>query len=216
MTSQDAFPADYFHRQDDSDDRLFYESARKVVHLDDHAIEILGELLLRTLPRRGVYLDLMSSWRSHLPEALRPQRVVGLGMNDEEMADNPQLESHIVQDLNRDTRLPFEDGVFDAVICTVSIQYLTQPIEVFAEVYRVLRPGGAFVVSFSNRCFPSKAVNIWLRMNDTQHLALVTRYFELSGAWAGLYAEHHIAPMVDPLYAVSARKPMSDFDDLAE
>ncbi len=216
MTSQDAFPADYFHRQDDSDDHLFYQSARKVVHIDEHAIEVLGELLTRSLPRRGVYLDLMSSWRSHLPEAIRPQHVLGLGMNEEEMADNPQLAEYVIQDLNHNPRLPFEDGHFDGVICTVSVQYLTQPIEVFAEVYRVLRPGGAFVVSFSNRCFPSKAVNIWLRMNDTQHLALVTRYFELSGAWAGLYAEHHIAPLVDPLYAVSARKPMSDFDDLAE
>jgi SAM-dependent methyltransferase len=213
MTSQSAFPVDYFRRQDDSDDRRFYVDARKVVHIDDHAIEKLGEVLARTLPRTGVYLDLMSSWRSHLPPSVKPTQVVGLGMNADEMADNPQLAEYVVQDLNRDPRLPFEDRQFDAVICTVSVQYLTRPVEVFTEVYRVLRPGGAFVVSFSNRCFPTKAVNIWLRMNDAQHLALVTRYFELSGAWAGLYAEQHTAPMADPLFAVSARKPMSDFDE---
>jgi SAM-dependent methyltransferase len=213
MTSQNAFPPDYFRRQDDSDDSGFYVAPRKVVHIDDQAIETLGDVLVRTLPRTGVYLDLMSSWRSHLPPALKPTQVVGLGMNGEEMADNPQLSEYVVQNLNRNPALPFEDRQFDAVICTVSVQYLTRPIDVFAEVYRVLRPGGAFVVSFSNRCFPTKAVNIWLRMNDTQHLALVTRYFELSGAWAGLYAEQHVAPMTDPLYAVSARKPMSDFDE---
>jgi SAM-dependent methyltransferase len=213
MASENAFPADYFRRQDDTDDSRFYVTPRKVVHIDDHAIEVLGELLTRTVPRGGVYLDLMSSWRSHLPAALKSKQVIGLGMNAEEMADNPQLAEYVVQNLNHDPKLPFADGQFDAVICTVSVQYLTRPVEVFSEVYRVLRPGGAMVVSFSNRCFPTKAVNIWLRMNDTQHLALVTRYFELSGAWAGLYAEQHVAPLTDPLFAVSARKPMSDFDE---
>jgi SAM-dependent methyltransferase len=213
MTQQDAFPADYFRRQDNSDDSRFYVSPRTVVHIDEHAIEVLGEVLARTLPRTGVYLDLMSSWRSHLPPVLKPSKVVGLGMNGEEMADNPQLAEYRVQDLNRNPQLPFDNNQFDAAFCTVSVQYLTRPVDVFAEVYRVLRPGGAFVVSFSNRCFPTKAVNIWLRMNDTQHLALVTRYFEMSGAWAGLYTEQHVAPMADPLYAVSARKPMSDLDE---
>lgn len=212
MTTQDAFPADDFRRQDDSDDHLFYVTPRKVVHIDDHAIKALGEVLTRTLPPGGVYLDLMSSWRSHLPPALKPKRVVGLGMNDDELADNPQLDKYVVQNLNRDPALPFEDHLFDAAICTVSVQYLTRPIEVFTEVYRVLRPGGVFVVSFSNRCFPTKAVNIWRRLNDTQHLALVTRYFELSGAWTGLQAERHSALLADPLFAVSARKPLSDFD----
>jgi len=79
--------------------------------------------------------------------------------------------------------LPFAEREFDAAVCTVSVQYLTNPVAVFAEVGRVLKPGARFVVSFSNRCFPSKAVNAWRTLNDQGHLALVTRYFELAGGW---------------------------------
>jgi SAM-dependent methyltransferase len=197
VTQANAFPPEYFGKQDSTDDDLFYVAPRKVVHIDDHR---------RLLPPGGVYLDLMSSWRSHLPDDLKPTRVVGLGMNAAEMADNPQLNKYVVQNLNRDPALPFEDGDFDAAVCTVSVQYLTNPLAVFREVNRVLKPGGVFIVSFSNRCFPTKAVNVWLATNDTQHLALVTRYFEQSGGWTGIEAHQAKRLMADPLYAVYGRK----------
>lgn len=203
------FPSEYFARQDESDDSIFYMLPRLVVHIDDHAINALKVVFRDILPPGGVYLDLMSSWRSHLPEELKPARVVGLGMNAAEMTDNPQLDKHVVHNLNLDPVLPFEDDVFDAVICTVSVQYLTQPVEVFQEVNRVLKPGGVFVVSFSNRCFPNKAVAVWLATTDNQHLALVTQYFEESGGWRGINASAK-RPSVpgthDPLFAVSALK----------
>jgi SAM-dependent methyltransferase len=125
-----------------------------VVHIDDGAIAALGQAYAELLPRAGTLLDLMSAWRSHLPpelEAATGLEVLGLGMNAEEMADNPQLERFVVHDLNREPTLPFRSEVFDGAMCAVSVQYLTRPIEVFAEVARVLKPGAPFVVSFSNR-----------------------------------------------------------------
>ena len=94
-------------------------------------------------------------------------------MNVEEMADNPQLTRSIVHDLNRDPRLPFGSEEFDGAVCAVSIQYVTKPAPAFQEVRRVLRPGAPFVVSFSNRCFSTKAVAVWVGSTDHQHLELV-------------------------------------------
>jgi SAM-dependent methyltransferase len=200
-------PPEYFARQDSSDDSLFYLAPRKVVHIDDSAIAALRDQFALLLPPGGIYLDLMSSWRSHLPDNLKPSRVIGLGLNAEEMRDNPQLDKYIVQNLNQTPALPFEDAAFDAAICTVSVQYLTRPFEVFREVNRVLKPGAPFVVSFSNRCFPTKAVAIWLSMTDAQHMALVARYFEDAGTWKNITAwQKPGGRSSDPLYVVSAVK----------
>jgi SAM-dependent methyltransferase len=209
MSSTSGFPAEYFQRMDDSDDGMFYAFPRKVVHIDDGAIAALREQFAMLLPKSAVLLDLMSSWRSHLPEGLNSRRVVGLGMNAEEMADNPQLDRYVVHNLNENPALPFEDGDFDAAFCTVSVQYLTQPIDVFSQVRRVLKPGGIFIVSFSNRCFPTKGVAVWQSLNDRGHLALVTRYFEESGGWRDITAWQKPGGGWrggDPLYIVHGRK----------
>lgn len=205
------FPPEFFDRQDPSDDAFFYSTPRKVVHIDDDAIASLTSVYTDLLPPGGVYLDLMSSWRSHYPDDLKPSRVVGLGMNAEELVDNPQLDKYIVQNLNKNPVLPYETDLFDAVTCAVSVQYLTNPVAVFAEVHRVLKPSGIFVVSFSNRCFPSKAVAVWLSTSDQEHIALVGRYFERAAAWQDLtalqtnptdgYPRH-----ANPLYVIFARK----------
>lgn len=150
----------------------------------------------------------MSSWRTHLPDGFRAVEVVGLGLNAEEMADNPELTGHVVHDLNQEPRLPFGGETFDAAMCAVSVQYLTHPLLVFREVHRVLRPGAPFVVSFSNRCFPTKAVAIWLDTSDQRHVALVRAYFAAAAGWVDLKAEDRSpGGDGDPLYAVWARKP---------
>jgi SAM-dependent methyltransferase len=200
------FSPDAYEREDDSADARFYGAPRKVVHIDDGAIAALGRLYGAVLPAGGRLLDLMSSWRSHLPGVVRAREVVGLGMNAAEMADNPQLTASIVHDLNRDPRLPFGDDEFDGAMCAVSIQYVLHPLWVFREVRRVLRPDAPFVVSFSNRCFPTKAVAVWLGAGDRQHLELVRAYFDAAGRWADV-TEEDCSPdgNGDPLYAVWAR-----------
>ncbi len=117
---------------DETDDELFYESPRFVVHIDDGAIEAVGEIYASRLPQGGAILDLMSSWRSHIPASVRPSRLVGIGLNRAEMEDNPALTEVIVHNVNREPRLPFPDETFDGVVMTVSIQYITCPIEVMA------------------------------------------------------------------------------------
>jgi len=200
-------PPTAYVRDDESPDPGFYVVPRKVVHIDDGAIAALGRLYAEILPRQGRVLDLMSSWRSHLPETLPAREVVGLGLNAEEMADNPQLTRHVVHDVNQDPRLPFEDEAFDAVTCAVSIQYVTHPLQLFREVRRVLRPDAPFVVAFSNRCFPTKAVAVWLTTGDDQHMTLVRTYFESSGGWTDVRAQDRSPDIdTDPLYAVWARR----------
>ncbi|HEU4367987.1 MAG TPA: methyltransferase domain-containing protein [Methylomirabilota bacterium] len=200
------FPPEAFAREDESPDGRFYGAPRKVVHIDDGAIAALGRLYADVLPGDGRLLDLMSSWRSHLPAGLPTREVVGLGLNAEEMADNPRLTSSFAHDVNRDPRLPFEDEVFDGALCAVSIQYVIHPVRLFREVRRVLRPGAPFVVSFSNRCFPTKAVAVWLSTTDPQHLMLVRSYFEAAGGWRDVKAEDRSPDGDrDPLYAVWAR-----------
>jgi SAM-dependent methyltransferase len=207
MAGDGLLPAEAYAREDGSSDAHFYAVPRRVVHIDDGAIAALGRLYAEVLPAGGRFLDLMSSWRSHLPEALRTGEVVGLGMNAEEMADNPQLTSHVVHDLNQAPQLPFADGAFDGAMCAVSIQYAVHPVLVFREVVRTLRPGAPFVVSFSNRCFPTKAVAVWLATTDRQHVELVRAYFEAAGEWIDIQDEQRSSSGDgDPLYAVWAFK----------
>jgi hypothetical protein len=171
-----AFPPDAFRRVDESADGDFYEAPRLVNHIDDYAIAAVGEAYRRFLPPGGEYLDLMSSWVSHLPPDLPRKRLVGHGMNEVELRNNPALDEYFLQDLNLNPDLPFEDGTFDGVTICVSVQYLTQPVAVFREIGRVLRPGCPLVVAFSNRCFPTKAVRIWTSLDDDGHARLIGAY----------------------------------------
>jgi len=194
-------PGHPFTRADPSDDALFYAEERKVVHLEPGAIEALRAFYGRLLLPGDAVLDLMSSWRSHLPAGLG--HVTGLGLNAAEMADNPQLDEYVVHDLNRVPRLPFPDASFDAVVCAVSVQYLVRAWDVFADVRRVVRAGGPLVVSFSNRCFPTKAVAIWLLGSDEEHVMLVRSYLEAAG-YGEIHAEVPPSPD-DPLFVVWGR-----------
>ena len=166
------FKPEFFRRLDDSDDEVFYLAPRFVTHIDDGAIAKVGAIYARLLPQGGIILDMMSSWRTHLTEHTRPARVVGLGLNQAEMEDNPQLTETVVHNVNANPRLPFDDAQFDGAIMTVSVQYLIHPLETFAEVGRVLRPGAPFIATFSNRMFPTKAVAIWANASEQQRVDL--------------------------------------------
>ena len=167
-------------------DDEFYAKPRFVDHLDATARQQLENLYGRLIPPGAEVLDLMASWKSHLPDRLELQSVAGLGMNKEEMDANPLLSDRRVHDLNLQPRLPYEDNRFDAVVCTVSVEYLIKPVEVFAEVNRVLKPGGRFIVTFSNRWFPPKVVRVWEGMHEFERMGLVLEYFLLSGGYRNL------------------------------
>jgi len=198
-------PANAFSRIDEGDDSAFYAPPRLVTHIDAAAIAALSGFYRSILPGGGVVLDLMSSWVSHLPEDL-PLDVIGHGMNAHELAANPRLTRWFVHDLNRDPHLPLPDGGCDAALCCVSVQYLQKPVEVFGEVRRLLRPGAPFVVSYSNRTFPTKSVAVWRSLDLDGRAALLRLYFERAGFSA--VTAHVLADgrHGDPLIAVVGRE----------
>jgi len=200
----DGFPPGFFDRGDPIDDAAFYAPPRFVTHIDDGAIAAVGTLY-DELGIAGDVLDLMGSWVSHFRAA--PARLTVLGMNAEELAANPQASTTVVHDLNASPRLPFGDDSFDDAVCCVSVDYLTRPVEVFRDVARVLRPNGPFVCTFSNRCFPTKAIRGWLYSSDEQHCEIVAEYFRRSGAFQEPVIDRRTPAghFGDPLFAVWGR-----------
>ncbi|MBN2242614.1 MAG: methyltransferase domain-containing protein [Acidobacteria bacterium] len=173
-----------FTRADEQDDALFYSRDRLVSHLDSLAsgtiVDLIDRLVVEENPE---ILDLMASWDSHIPARLRSCKINGLGMNETELKQNRDLSEYVVHDLNRDGRLPFPDGSFDVVLNTVSVDYMTNPVEVFREAARILKPGGLFLVVFSNRMFPEKAVKIWRESSEEERILLVEEIFRETGAF---------------------------------
>jgi SAM-dependent methyltransferase len=217
--STEFFSAHAFSRRDERPDQQFYDSPRLVQHIDDTAIEMVRHTYARFLTDDMHVLDLMSSWQSHVPKTLRLQRLAGLGLNAEELKRNTQLTEFILQDLNTRARLPFARDSFDAVLNTVSIEYLIDPVAVFKEVARVLRPGGLFVVTFSNRWFPTKSIRIWEELHEFERMGLVLEYFLRSGAFHHLntysirglprpHSDRYYPDQLfaDPVYAVWGQK----------
>ena len=194
-----------FEKDDLNDDARFYAEARLTTHIDDGAIAALTAFYRQTLPAGGVVLDLMSSCVSHLPGDVAYGEVIGHGMNAVELAANPQLTRWFTHDLNREAALPLESASVDAAMICVGVQYLQQPVPVLQDVRRVLKPGAPLVVSFSNRCFTTKAVALWLRLDDRGHAALVELY--LNSAGFSEVATHVLADgsRCDPLLAVVGR-----------
>ncbi len=199
------FPPGFFDRADPSPDAAFYRPLRLVTHIDDGAIAAVGALydeLGVGVDGNGEVLDLMSSWVSHFTTT--PHALTVLGMNDDELAANPQAQTRVVHDLNTDPTVPFPDDSFDAAVCCVSVDYLVRPIEVFGEVARVVRPGGKFVCTFSNRCFPTKAIRGWLSSSDAEHGEIVAEYFRRAGGFDEPVIERRTPAghVGDPLWAV--------------
>ena len=155
-------------------------------------------------------LDIASSWVSHYPkeDVWKGGKVVGLGMNEYELSQNPQLTEYKVKDLNDDPVLPFDDASFDKVTCVVSIDYLNKPLEIIRECGRVLKPGGECYISMSNRCFPTKAFRIWLNTNDLEHVFIVGSFFHYSELFDPASC-NDISPnpgRSDPMYVVRAKR----------
>jgi hypothetical protein len=201
MEQLPGLPDAAFDKADPSPDADFYGDPRFVTHIDDGAIATVTQAYRESLPPGGAVLDLMSSWVSHLPDDVTYASVVGHGMNQEELAANPRLSRWFVQDLNIEPGLPLDDAMFDGACLCVSVQYLQRPVDVFREVRRVLRSGGAFVVSFSNRCFPTKAVAIWQSLSPSDQQRLVGAYMRAAG-FTAVAAQAATPRDGDPLWVV--------------
>ncbi|HEX5455276.1 MAG TPA: methyltransferase domain-containing protein [Stellaceae bacterium] len=207
MDELPGLPEGAFARIDDGDDSLFYAEPRLVYHIDPRAVAALTAFYREALPEGGVLLDLMSSWVSHLPPEISYAEVIGHGMNAAELAANKRLDRRFVQDLNQDPALPLASASVDAAMICVSVQYLRRPVSVLREAARVLRSGAPIVISFSNRCFPTKAVALWRSLDDAGHAQLVESYLRHAG-FAPIEIRrlsHWIEDFSDPLIAVVGR-----------
>lgn len=209
MNDANPFPDVLFERQDESEDSLFYLQPRMVTHIDDATIKALTEYYAEVIAEKADFLDLMSSWISHLPEEKELGRVVGLGMNAEELAANARLDEWHTQDLNVDPALPFERDQFDVAAIVVSIQYLTRPTEVMTELKRVLRHNGQLIVAMSHRLFPTKAIRAFRELPPDDRIRLVQMYLDRAGFEQISYIDrspHH----ADPLWIVTGRCPKDE------
>ena len=216
------FTREDFRRLDESDDASFYDEPKLVEHIDEKAVKAATAYHTRLFSdvAKGRYgddthaidvLDLCSSWVSHYPTDRAFGRVAGLGMNAKELELNPQLTERTVRDLNKQPALPYADGSFDVVTCTVSIDYLTSPLKVVAEAARVLRPGGVLALVISNRLFFSKAVALWTGKDDEEHIYTVGGYMHYGGGRllsepAAVDLRPTRGKKEDPLYTVFATR----------
>jgi len=218
------FSWDAFDRLDNGDDNLFYKKDRFVSHLDSLALatveKVIGELIIEDHP---AILDLMAGWDSHIPERLKPSHVVGLGLNKQELKRNEMLTGTVIHDLNKEPELPFPANAFDVVLNTVSVDYMTNPVEIFRDVGRILKPGGLFLILFSNRFFPEKVVKVWQDAGEEERIILVEEFFTLAECFTdtSLFVSKgrprprddqyaHLDIPSDPVYAVYAEKKGGD------
>ena len=213
----DFFSDEPYLRADDSIDSEFYSRARHINHLDDAAQAQLKSVYKKLIPADCEILDLMSSINSHIDESLERKKITGLGLNRAELEANPLLDEIIIHDINNNQQLPFDDASFDITVCSLSIEYITQPSRLFDEVARILRPEGRFIISFSNRWFPTKAVQVWNNLHDFERIGLVMEYFIDSAHFGDINTyslrgvprpsnDKHNIPLSDPVYVVWANK----------
>lgn len=211
----DFFSGDAFQRADETIDSKFYSQPRHINHLDVAAQKQLKSVYNDLIPPHSEILDLMTSINSHIDDRLESKKIIGLGMNEEELAANPRLDEIVVHDINQQQRLPFEDASFDIIVCSLSIEYITRPSRLFDEVARLLRPGGRFIISFSNRWFPGKAVQVWKNLHDFERIGLVMEHFIASAHFGDINTwslrgiprpanDKHNIPLSDPIYVVWA------------
>jgi len=216
-------PAQYLNgksleRLNSSPDPDFYKTDRFVDHIDVKAQDNLARIYNKILKPEDKILDLMAGWKSHLPQHKKFLSVHGLGLNINELKANKQLTEYSVQDLNNISDLAFEDQAFDAAVCSLSVEYLTDPDPVFKEVARVLKPGGIFAVAFSNRWFEEKSIQIWKELHDFERMGLVTEFFLASKRYESIsttsirgyprpYDDKYALELMysDPIYVVSGK-----------
>jgi SAM-dependent methyltransferase len=201
MEQLPGLPKTAFEKVDPTPDAAFYAQPRFVTHIDDQAIAMVTQAYRELLPPDATVLDLMSSWVSHLPEEIRCPSVIGHGMNAEELSANPRLSRWFIQDLNINPMLPLDDGSFGGACLCVSVQYLQRPKEVFHDVLRTLQPGAPFIVSFSNRCFPTKAVAIWQALSGPDQQRLVAAYMNAAG-FTDIITQGRTPTRGDPMWLV--------------
>ena len=180
LRTLDLFDEKYFVRDDETPDTQYYQNPEPIETLDSLALSAIEDFLAGLIRPGAAILDLMAGSDSHIKPDLQPSRIVGIGLDAKELDANTALTERIVQDLNGEDPLPFEEDAFDAALITLAIEYMTKPVEIFQEIARVLKSGGPLIVTYSNRTFPPKAVSVWKTSSDEERMIYVKKLMEVS------------------------------------
>ena len=74
-----------------------------------------------------------------------------------------------------------EKSQLDASTNVVSTDYLVKPMEVLQSLRTVTKKGGSVHLTISNRCFPTKAIDRWLKVNEEERLMMVGDFLHSAG-----------------------------------
>ena len=166
---------------DNTDDQIFYQQPRYVHHLSNSFRSRLTSIYSEYLLNHHVILDLMSSWVSHLPVKKRFKKVIGHGMNEDELRSNKRLDKFWVQNLNKTQNMPIEDSFIDVGLIVAGWQYLQYPEKVSLELSRIIKSNSLLIISFTNRAFWTKAPNIWTYSSEEKRIEYVNSVLTSNG-----------------------------------
>ena len=155
---------------DESNDEEFYSDPKFVYHLDANFRQYLSNVYKNEIEDFSTILDLMSSWDSYLPIEKKYKKVIGHGLNKEELERNKTLNSFWIQNFNLSQKIPLDNRSIDYCLMVAAWQYLQYPENITKEVTRILSDKGSIIVSFSNRAFWHKAPNIWTTSTEEERV----------------------------------------------
>ena len=173
----------YYQRKkpDESNDEEFYSDPKFVYHLDANFRRYLSNVYKKEISDNSTVLDLMSSWDSYLPEDKKYIKVIGHGLNKQELENNKIFDTYWIQNFNLNQEIPLENKSVDYCLMVAAWQYLQYPENLTKEIARILNDHGKFIISFSNRAFWHKAPNIWTLSNEEERIKYVRKVLISNG-----------------------------------
>ena len=205
----------YQQRQkpDETNDYVFYSTPKFVYHLDSNFRKNLSELYEKEIENNSSVLDLMSSWDSYLPKNIKYKKVIGHGLNKEELEKNKAFDDYWIQNFNINQKIPLKNETIDFCLMVAAWQYLQFPEKIAEEIARILNQNGKVIIAFSNRAFWHKAPNIWTYSNEIERIEYVRNILVRNGFCEPTIIkkftqENSFLPFLnrDPFYCVIAKK----------
>ena len=200
-------------KPDETNDFEFYSTPKFVYHLDSNFRKNLSAVYKEEIKTNSSVLDLMSSWDSYLPKDIKYKKVIGHGLNEEELNRNKAFDNYWIQNFNSNQKIPLENETIDYCLMVAAWQYLQYPEKITEEIIRILSKNGKFIIAFSNRAFWHKAPNIWTYSNENERITYVRNILVSNGFYEPriirrFTKENSFLPFLnhDPFYCVIAQK----------
>ena len=199
---------------DESNDEEFYSDPKFVYHLDANFRQCLSNVYKKEISDYSTVLDLMSSWDSYLPKGKKYKKVIGHGLNKQELKKNKIFDSYWIQNFNLNQEIPLDQESVDYCLMVAAWQYLQYPEKITKEISRILSCQGKFIIAFSNRAFWHKAPNIWTESTEEERVQYVRKVLILNGFHEPKIIKKFNEPSLnlfnflnkDPLYCLIATK----------